>query len=204
MAEQVVKQIGGLLDDLNYLSMMNVLEEQQELRPQHPHIVPITGLVHSSIVRLQNECTTVLELWSHLKRSSVSCHSEEVTETEEDEGVVLDEHGRNALHQACQPEGSLDEVKSLLDSKTLPVNMRDNTGNTALHYLVTKSLTTDKEKLLRKKLVKKVIELRGDINRTNQSGETPLYWSLQQSDESVSYLLLKMKANPTIRSWYVE
>jgi len=200
MNPNTVKQIGGLLDDLEYLSMMSILEEQPELRSQNPHIVPITGLVKSSIVRLQNECSTVLELWGHLKEPSRSENrSDELTETSEDDGVASSEQGKSKLLQACQ-EGPLEEIKALLmDSQT--VRNRDEHGNTALHYLVGRSLTTEKERIHRKKLVKKILECRVDINSTNQSGETPLYWSLQQKDERISYLLIKMKANPTIRSW---
>lgn len=200
MDPTVIKQIGGLLNDLEYLSMMDILEEQPDLRSQHPHIVPITGLVKSSIVRLQSECSTVMELWGHLKvESSRSDRSEEPAEPSEDDGAALDEQRR--LHKACQGEGSLEEIKALLDKKTTPAKARDAQGNTALHYLVGRSLTTEKERILRKKLVKKMIESRVDVNCTNQSGETPLSWSLKQSDERLSYLLVKMKANPTIQSW---
>ena len=59
-----IQQVDGMIKDVEYISMMKILEDNAAERCNHPHIVPISGLVNSSIVRLRSECCTVLELWS--------------------------------------------------------------------------------------------------------------------------------------------
>ena len=51
------------MKDVEYIMLMFQLEENQEDRSLYPHIIPVSGLVISSIVRLSTECRTVLEMW---------------------------------------------------------------------------------------------------------------------------------------------
>ncbi len=55
------ERIHGVVDDLLYLKDMKRLEENPMEKSMH--IVPISGLVVSSIVRKEKEMSTVLEVW---------------------------------------------------------------------------------------------------------------------------------------------
>jgi hypothetical protein len=57
------ERILGVLEDLLYLKEMRRLEEHPLEKSQH--IVPVSGLVVSSIVRKEKEMATVLEVWGN-------------------------------------------------------------------------------------------------------------------------------------------
>jgi len=54
-------RVKDVLDDVVYLREMRRLEDSPEER--HPHIVPVTGLTISSLVRKEKEMTTIVEVW---------------------------------------------------------------------------------------------------------------------------------------------
>ena len=55
------KRCVGLLSDVVYLREMRRLEDNPG--EHNPHIVPISGLVYSSVVRKEKEMLTVIEVW---------------------------------------------------------------------------------------------------------------------------------------------
>ncbi len=55
------KRVCGVLEDVVYLREMRRLEDHPG--EKNPHIVPVSGLVISSIVRKEKEMQTVLEVW---------------------------------------------------------------------------------------------------------------------------------------------
>lgn len=57
------ERILGVVEDLLYLKEMRRLENNP--LEKSPHIVPISGLVVSSIVRKEKEMATVLEVWEN-------------------------------------------------------------------------------------------------------------------------------------------
>ena len=55
------KRCVGLLADIQYLREMRRLEDNPQ--ESSPHIIPISGLVYSSIIRKEKEILTVIEVW---------------------------------------------------------------------------------------------------------------------------------------------
>lgn len=130
---EILEQIEDIIADVEYLSTMKILEKNPEKRSHYPHIVPISGLAQSSIVRLQSECRTVLEMWTRKENRSQSkppshappptpppASSEEQNKISgEDLSIVkqleqvginlnsLDDHDRTPLHVYCRPGGEL-------------------------------------------------------------------------------------------------
>ncbi len=51
----------SVLADCDYLRTMRRLEDN--LGEHNPHIVPVSGLIMSSLVRKEKECLTILEVW---------------------------------------------------------------------------------------------------------------------------------------------
>ena len=111
----LVRQINDMIKDVEYLSMMEKLEKDPAQRSNYPHIVPISGLVESSIVRLQSECRTVLEMWTPsvpVKKEPEPTKQEKKRGTN-DMGIIaslkmlgidvdaVDSHKRTTLHACC-------------------------------------------------------------------------------------------------------
>jgi hypothetical protein len=59
--EEVDERVVGVLSDVEYLHEMKRLEDNPQ--DHNPHIVPVSGLVYSSIIRKEKETLTVLEVW---------------------------------------------------------------------------------------------------------------------------------------------
>jgi len=81
---------------------------------------------------------------------------------------TTNEDGKTPLHFACQA-GSLEAVKKLLNSGQLDVNQQDNTGKTAIHYLLFKTPGQDQIDILRLLLNKKP-----KLDLKDKDGETIL------------------------------
>lgn len=56
-----VARFRSVVADCEYLRTMRRLEEN--LSEHNPHIVPVSGLIMSSLVRKEKECLTILEVW---------------------------------------------------------------------------------------------------------------------------------------------
>lgn len=121
----LVRQINDMIKDVEYLSMMETLEKEPEKRHLHPHIVPISGLVESSIVRLQSECRTVLEMWTpkdalklenqesekEKKKNKKAANDDFIIASLKKLGITpgtVDDHNRTPLHAYCKPGGELE------------------------------------------------------------------------------------------------
>ena len=71
LAPEQNERIGWLIKDLEYLDEMAKMEEP-EYKSTNFHIVPVSGLVLSQLLRYQNECKTVLELWDRSESSELA------------------------------------------------------------------------------------------------------------------------------------
>ena len=63
-------QLFQLLDDMDYLKQMKELEDCKEKRSMH--IVPVSGLCISRVVRLEQEMRTVCEVWQDHDKSAAT------------------------------------------------------------------------------------------------------------------------------------
>jgi len=208
-----MRQVNDMVMDVEYLAMMEYLETHPEELVNHPHIVPISGLVKSSIVRLQNECTTVLELWGHQLtpqpksppqkspgRTTPNTSEPSLKDPALSDPWALDNHGRNTLHNACLQGGSLEVAKAVLELPGCDVNVQDFQGDTALHCLALRNIISAEEKQLQEQVVSKIVALNGDVDRANQNGETPLLLAVSNSQEYLACLLLASKADPMVQA----
>ena len=202
-----------MMKDVEYLTIMEMLEHEPSLRPNHPHIVPLSGLVESSIVRLQNECTTVLELWGNgmtkptpiaqnSKKSAKETELDLVTKQLAEWGISdpteLDAHSRNALHNTCRQGGLLEAAKLLLTLPKYDVNVQDLHGDTALHGLAGRNTVSQQEIELQAEVFSKMVDCNLDIDRANENGETALLVSVMNSQEDLACRLLAKKADPFV------
>ena len=90
--------------------LMFLIENNPEERTHHPHIIPVSGLVISSIVRLSSECRTVLELWKSKYQISDSANKNIIKKLEK-HGITDPNSMHNTnilqthLHFYCSPSG---------------------------------------------------------------------------------------------------
>ena len=89
--------------------------------------------------------------------------------------------------------------EKLLRFETLiDVNIKNNDGNTPLHYLVRLSNTNDHQLLT---VIQSMIEKGADVNCANKYGETPLHCCFR-GIPPVAKLLLSSNANPNALSLF--
>ncbi|PSN51182.1 hypothetical protein C0J52_06044 [Blattella germanica] len=72
-------------------------------------------------------------------------------------------------------------------------NAKDKYGNTPIHYAVGKQLM---------KVVECILELKCDIDCTNNAGETPLIIAIMRRNEEMAIKLLNLGANPNAKTKY--
>lgn len=114
--DQVSEWIDNMIKDMEYLEEMKKMEDPVYAAScENFHIVPISGLIISVFCRLENECSTVQELWEPVNY---------VNEVKQSETC--------ALHLAITGE-DFERTRALCLSEPETVNTQDKNGWTPLH-----------------------------------------------------------------------
>lgn len=103
---------------------------------------------------------------------------------------IQDDTGRSLLHFVCD-EGYSDDLLSYLIDTGIPVNSKDNDGNTALHRAAFKG---------RKSLYKMLLSHGADINAKNRKKYTPLCMATKANKpEMVAWILKQQEKDAASR-----
>lgn len=146
--------------DIVYLEEMRLLDDPEYSKGKNRlDIVPVTGLVVSVLLRLENEHKTVLDLWGHLERAGE---------------MVEDRVESLALHHAIG-EGNEKLAEQLLEAGLhqpfFNLNEQDQNGWTALHCAASSQ---------QYRLCKKLIAAGANPNVVNQDSSTALIYVVKR------------------------
>eukprot|EP01094_Clydonella_sp_ATCC50884_P013098 TRINITY_DN2336_c0_g1_i1.p1 TRINITY_DN2336_c0_g1~~TRINITY_DN2336_c0_g1_i1.p1 ORF type:complete len:1008 (+),score=287.45 TRINITY_DN2336_c0_g1_i1:266-3289(+) len=207
--------IDDLMKDINYLQEMRRMEDPEYAKHNEVsfHIVPLSGLTLGVLVRLENECKTILELWEPRVEVQVSVLSSEkfplhravssdslavVQQLLEDKDInEQDISGWTPLHVAASKPDQLDICEYLLKQPELNPTLRNNDGNTAMHYIVRNRCSTDQYPVLAK-VVKMMIARGMHPNQRNKNGESPMHTSCLSNNPQTVLILLQAGGDPNI------
>jgi ankyrin repeat protein len=105
-----------------------------------------------------------------------------------------DRDGRSILTN-CVAENKIDFVKKMLSYDGLDLNMRDNSGYTALHFAVQNGNAD---------MVLLLLENKADIDIQDNLGNTPLWRAVSNNpdDRNIINMLIKHGANVNIENHY--
>lgn len=212
--DQVSEWIENMVKDMEYLEEMKKMEDPAYAAScGNFHIVPISGLIISVFCRLENECSTVQELWepvnyvNEVKQTETCALHLAITGEEleqmkalclsEPETVnIQDKNGWTPLHCAASSHGpnALEMCEALLAVNGIDVTLQNSDGNTVLHYLVRIRMDgPDLDRLL--SVIECVISKGLDVNVANNYGEVPLHHSCFRNSLAVVELLLGADAD---------
>ncbi len=186
------------IEDLHYLIEMKNLENPiyaaSKKKAGVSHIVPISGLVITELMRLENEHKTVMELREtseadcpgidHLalqlaitkqQYKTTEAFMNEIHNGKRFDVNWQDKKNRWTVLHCATFEGQLNLCKELLKIPNIDVKIKNKDGNTALHYLAKYRPKDEAEQSLQIKLVKKLLIKGAAVSLLNLSGESPLH-----------------------------